>query len=324
MKSILLPIDQSEQMPPSWRLPGCWRTCSKRRSRAWRCDRPSPRSWRPTRSWPSPFRLPIGTRPSSAAACARRSMRSRPGIPPKRATVRRFRWRGGSAVEDGALGSLGRVYDVTVLGRPGGRGARMTALEAALFDSGRPVLMAPPVRAEDIWRDGAHSLERQHRDCALHAVCHADPEKGQAGVADRRGGAMSPGPSVKDARVTWPPTASTPRTRRSPARRLTGGRGHSRRGGSERCRSADQGRLHAEPVAADDLRRRDQPHPGGGGTAGVLRALEPGRSFDQLAPARAVSTRSSRRLRDPRTWTGPAAPRQWPARKRRCSLPVHS
>jgi len=56
----------------------------------------------------------------------------------------RFRWRGGSAIEDGALGSLGRVYDVTVLSRPGGRGARMTALEAALFDSGRPVLMAPP------------------------------------------------------------------------------------------------------------------------------------------------------------------------------------
>ena len=42
------------------------------------------------------------------------------------------------------LGSLGRVHDITVIGRPGGRGSRMTALEAALFDSGRPVLMAPP------------------------------------------------------------------------------------------------------------------------------------------------------------------------------------
>jgi nucleotide-binding universal stress UspA family protein len=56
----------------------------------------------------------------------------------------RFRWRGGSAIEDSALGSLGRVYDLTVMSRPGSRGARMTALEAALFDSGRPVLMAPP------------------------------------------------------------------------------------------------------------------------------------------------------------------------------------
>src|SRR6476620_8716064 len=56
----------------------------------------------------------------------------------------RFRWRGGSAIEDSALGSLGRVYDGTVMSRPGSRGARMTAVEAALFDSGRPMLMAPP------------------------------------------------------------------------------------------------------------------------------------------------------------------------------------
>jgi nucleotide-binding universal stress UspA family protein len=55
-----------------------------------------------------------------------------------------FRWRGGSAIEDGALGSLGRLFDVTVIGRPGGKGSRMTAFEAALFDSGRPVLMTPP------------------------------------------------------------------------------------------------------------------------------------------------------------------------------------
>ena len=57
----------------------------------------------------------------------------------------RFRWRGGSAIEDSTLGSLARVYDVTVLSRPGARGSRMSALEAALFDSGHPVLMAPPL-----------------------------------------------------------------------------------------------------------------------------------------------------------------------------------
>ena len=56
----------------------------------------------------------------------------------------RFRWRGGSPIDDAALGSLGRVHDITVIGRPGVRGARMTAIESALFDSGRPVLMAPP------------------------------------------------------------------------------------------------------------------------------------------------------------------------------------
>ena len=55
-----------------------------------------------------------------------------------------MRWRGGAAVEDGSLGSLARLYDITVVNRPGGKGSRMSAFEAALFDSGRPVLMAPP------------------------------------------------------------------------------------------------------------------------------------------------------------------------------------
>jgi nucleotide-binding universal stress UspA family protein len=43
-------------------------------------------------------------------------------------------------------GSHGRVFDVIALGRPGrdSNGPRMSTLEAALFDSGRPVLIAPP------------------------------------------------------------------------------------------------------------------------------------------------------------------------------------
>jgi nucleotide-binding universal stress UspA family protein len=56
----------------------------------------------------------------------------------------RFRWRDGSMIEDTALGSLSRVYDLTVLNRPSNRGGRLTPLEHALFESGRPVLMAPP------------------------------------------------------------------------------------------------------------------------------------------------------------------------------------
>jgi nucleotide-binding universal stress UspA family protein len=47
---------------------------------------------------------------------------------------------------DQFLGSHGRVFDVIVLARPGrdGRGPRMSTLEAALFESGRPILIAPP------------------------------------------------------------------------------------------------------------------------------------------------------------------------------------
>jgi nucleotide-binding universal stress UspA family protein len=48
---------------------------------------------------------------------------------------------------DEFVGSYGRVFDITVLGGPAGsrQGPRMVTLEAALFDSGRPVLLAPPV-----------------------------------------------------------------------------------------------------------------------------------------------------------------------------------
>ena len=47
---------------------------------------------------------------------------------------------------DNFVGSYGRVFDVTVLGRPGDlpQSPRMITLEAALFESGRPILIAPP------------------------------------------------------------------------------------------------------------------------------------------------------------------------------------
>lgn len=59
----------------------------------------------------------------------------------------RYRWRAIDPVDDAALGSLARVYDLTVVGRPqsGTAGPRMTTLEAVLFESGRPLLIAPPV-----------------------------------------------------------------------------------------------------------------------------------------------------------------------------------
>ncbi|MGE0626374.1 MAG: universal stress protein [Hyphomicrobiaceae bacterium] len=61
-------------------------------------------------------------------------------------TSGRFRWSGRPAIDDGALAWLSRAYDVTIVGRPGlGRSEpRMTSLESALFESGRPLLMAPP------------------------------------------------------------------------------------------------------------------------------------------------------------------------------------
>ena len=111
----------------------------------------------------------------------------------------RFRWRGGTAIDDGALGSLGRVYDVTVLGRPGGRGARMTAVEAALFDSGRPVLMAPPsppaTLGETILIHWNASTETAR--CMLFAMPLLKRAKRVSLIAVE--GAVAPGPSIKEA-----------------------------------------------------------------------------------------------------------------------------
>jgi len=58
----------------------------------------------------------------------------------------RYRWRAGPSIDDAELGSLARAYDVSIIGRPStsGRGPRMTTLESALFESGQPVLVAPP------------------------------------------------------------------------------------------------------------------------------------------------------------------------------------
>ncbi len=57
-----------------------------------------------------------------------------------------FGWLDTAPDGDGFVGSYGRVFDVIVLGRPGGRGrTSTTAIEAGLFETGRPVLIAPPV-----------------------------------------------------------------------------------------------------------------------------------------------------------------------------------
>jgi nucleotide-binding universal stress UspA family protein len=55
-------------------------------------------------------------------------------------------WRTAAPSGNDFVGSYGRVFDVIVLARPGEewQSPSMVTLEAALFESGRPVLIAPP------------------------------------------------------------------------------------------------------------------------------------------------------------------------------------
>jgi nucleotide-binding universal stress UspA family protein len=55
----------------------------------------------------------------------------------------RAHWQPGRTVDDEELGSLCRVYDMCVVAKPGVGSGRMSTFEAALFESGRPVLMTP-------------------------------------------------------------------------------------------------------------------------------------------------------------------------------------
>ena len=61
-----------------------------------------------------------------------------------------FGWHGDELIDDDALGCRGRAFDLIVVARPGsGRDEpRMATVEAALFDSGRPVLLVPPSAPE--------------------------------------------------------------------------------------------------------------------------------------------------------------------------------
>ncbi len=61
-----------------------------------------------------------------------------------------YRWNERAASGDAFLASHSRVFNLTVVGRPGPTptSPRMSTLETALFESGRPILIAPPVAPE--------------------------------------------------------------------------------------------------------------------------------------------------------------------------------
>jgi nucleotide-binding universal stress UspA family protein len=66
-----------------------------------------------------------------------------------------YAWVRPGGASDTFIGSYGRVFDLIVLGRPGRapQNPRMAPLEAALFECGRPVLIAPPTPPHGLGRN---------------------------------------------------------------------------------------------------------------------------------------------------------------------------
>jgi nucleotide-binding universal stress UspA family protein len=80
-----------------------------------------------------------------------------PRAPPltNRAAIYSYGWLRPTAESDTFVGSYGRLFDLIVLGRPGRepQNPRIAPLETALFESGRPVLIAPPSPPSSLGRN---------------------------------------------------------------------------------------------------------------------------------------------------------------------------
>jgi nucleotide-binding universal stress UspA family protein len=125
------------------------------------------------------------------------------GVPPGQGepAVYSYGWPRAEGADDFLIGSLGRVFDLIVLGRPGpaAENPRTAPLEAALFESGRPVLIVPPAAPKVIGRNVLvswnRSTEQAHTNTfALPLLRLAD----QVTVLTVEGG-ESQGPSGEDA-----------------------------------------------------------------------------------------------------------------------------
>lgn len=113
-----------------------------------------------------------------------------------RQTPRR-RWKAGASVDDAGLGSLARVYDIVVLGRPtaDATGPRMTTLEGVLFESGRPMLIAPPTPPKSFGDTIVISWNRSTEQARANADALPLLKKAKSVIVLTMEGITVPGPS---------------------------------------------------------------------------------------------------------------------------------
>jgi nucleotide-binding universal stress UspA family protein len=124
-------------------------------------------------------------------------------IPPVSATAERpcYGWLAVAPEEEGFIGSYGRAFDITVMSRLGADSTSLhqRAIESALFESGRPVLLAPPGASTQIatnimihWNG---STEQARANAFAMPLLHlAD----RVTVLTVIGGQEVPGPSADD------------------------------------------------------------------------------------------------------------------------------
>jgi nucleotide-binding universal stress UspA family protein len=199
MKSILLPVEQNEQMPSAFET--AWLAASLLDGVVEGAALPPAFTGTGAKDAKASVATPPHDR--NQTEYSRRVRQTFDDYAMQHATesvgAGRFRWRDGPVIQDAALGSLARVYDLTVLNRPGARGGRMATLEAVLFESGRPILMAPPSLPKSFAQTVVIHWNASTE--VSRAISMAMPilRKAKRVIVLSVEGTMVPGPTVQDA-----------------------------------------------------------------------------------------------------------------------------
>ncbi|WP_428143616.1 universal stress protein [Bradyrhizobium sp.] len=125
------------------------------------------------------------------------------GVPPSGSAGEHpcFGWRAAASEDESFIGSHGRAFDITVISRldADSSGLHRRAIESALFESGRPVLLAPPAApgqiATNIMIHWNGSTEQSRANAFAMPLLH---QAARVTVLTVVGGQDVPGPSYDD------------------------------------------------------------------------------------------------------------------------------
>ncbi len=111
-----------------------------------------------------------------------------------------YGWRDKAPPGDDFVGSYARVFDATVLGRPGSDTVypSMATLEAALFESGRPILIAPPSPPGSLGEIVVIAWNRSTETARATAFAMPFLRKARRVVVLEIEGGVVPGPSAEE------------------------------------------------------------------------------------------------------------------------------
>ena len=102
---------------------------------------------------------------------------------------------------EATIGNRGRVFDLIALGRPkrGGSSAAMSTLETALFESGRPLLIAPPAAPQKLGEKIVVAWNGSTETARTVAFAMPLLSRARAVLVLLVEGGTAPGPSAADA-----------------------------------------------------------------------------------------------------------------------------